>query len=254
MADDTGGAGTAGGTGDKSATQGKTESHEPQDGHTDTALAVATDTDPADGDTSPAPEPADRSARSARQTVRREMGTALLLVAVGAALVLSLGGRVWAEGTALVHGSGFAIEATGSSVTKVPAALAVLALAGGVAALATRGRGRILVGAILALAGAGIAAAAASGASDRSALDARAASKAAVEGAQAVDVSHTVWPWITLIGGLLIAAGGLVVVARGRNWPGMGSRYEAPGARAPRRAATSADMWNALDRGEDPTR
>lgn len=199
------------------------------------------------------PEVAETTVDPARKAARREMGGALLLIAAGAALVLSLGGRVWAEGAAMIHGSRFVLEATGSDVSKIPAALALLALAAGVAALATRGLGRVAVGALLALAGLGIAASAAAGASDRAALDGEAASKAAIDGVRAVEVTHSVWPWVTLLGGVLIAVGGLLVVARGRHWPGMGSRYEAPGGRAPRRTATSADLWNALDRGEDPT-
>ncbi|MCF2530420.1 TIGR02234 family membrane protein [Yinghuangia soli] len=194
---------------------------------------------------------------AARKAVRREMGTALLLVLLGAALVLSLGGRVWAEGAALSHGTRFPIEASGSAVSKVPAVLALVGLAGAVAVLATRGVFRGIVGAVLALAGAGIAAAAVAGSSDRSALDAKAATKAAVEGVRAVEVTHTIWPWITLAGGVLMLLGGLAVMVRGRNWPGMGSRYEAPSTEGPARQAkksrTSADLWNALDRGEDPT-
>ncbi|NUU21608.1 MAG: TIGR02234 family membrane protein [Streptomycetaceae bacterium] len=181
------------------------------------------------------------------------MGLALLLILAGAALVLSLTGRVWAEGTAVAHDSRFAIDVTGSAVSKMPTALGLLGLAAAVAVLATRGRGRQMVGALLVLAGAGIIVTAVSGASDRSALDSVAATKAAVEGVHAAEVTHTFWPWVTALGGALILLGGLVVILRGRAWPGMGSRYEAPGGRAPRRTTTSADMWNALDRGEDPT-
>jgi uncharacterized membrane protein (TIGR02234 family) len=61
--------------------------------------------------------------------------------------------------------------------------------------------------------------------------------------------------------GLLGAAAGLLVVARGRQWPGMGRRYErsgsSPTAPSPARAQTDEDRaqaaWQALDRGEDPT-
>ena len=58
--------------------------------------------------------------------------------------------------------------------------------------------------------------------------------------------------------GLLMAAAGLLVVLRGRSWPGMGRRYERPGSpAAPARPQTDEDRaqaaWRALDRGEDPT-
>ena len=39
-------------------------------------------------------------------------------------------------------------------------------------------------------------------------------------------------------------------------WPAMGSRYDAPGARADAEDAapdTEQDMWRALDDGRDPT-
>jgi uncharacterized membrane protein (TIGR02234 family) len=187
---------------------------------------------------------------------RREMGTAVVAALAGAALVLAVAGRVWTTGDAPVHGSLLAVEATGTAVTKVPTALAFLGLAGALAVWATRRAGRVAGGLLLALAGAGIAVASAAGAGDRSAIDRAAASKAAVTGVRAVDVAGSAWPWLSLAGGLCVLLAGVVVAVRGSRWPGMSSRYEAPGraGRAPRREATSADLWNALDRGEDPTR
>lgn len=210
--------------------------------------------------TEPVAEAAEAAAPGpAKNPGRREMSAALVLLLVGAAVVLSLAGRVWARGKAPAHGSLFAIEATGSAVSKAPTALGLVALAGFVAVLATRGVWRVLVGLVLAAAGAGVAAIAVAGASDTSAVNAAAASKAAVEGVKAIDVTHTAWPWATFLGGLLILLAGVVVMVRGRRWPGMSSRYEAPGATpgtaraAAKRPRTSADLWNALDRGEDPT-
>src|SRR5205814_5043733 len=72
-----------------------------------------------------------------------------------------------------------------------------------------------------------------------------------------VHVSAT-WPVLTVVAGFLAVAVGLLVVVRGRSWPGMGRKYErtgaassAPVARTDEERAQAA--WRALDRGEDPT-
>jgi hypothetical protein len=69
-------------------------------------------------------------------------------------------------------------------------------------------------------------------------------------GELAVHVSA--WWVLSLVGGVLLAASGLLTAVRGRRWPGMSSRYERPG---PARPATDdpASLWKALDRGDDPT-
>ena len=59
--------------------------------------------------------------------------------------------------------------------------------------------------------------------------------------------------WVSAVA-LLLA--GLLVVWRGRRWPGFGARYAAGGpvkgeGRQDDRAAS--ELWRALDRGEDPT-
>jgi uncharacterized membrane protein (TIGR02234 family) len=196
-----------------------------------------------------------------RRRARREMTTAVLLALLGGGLVLAVAGRTWAEGTALVHGSHLAVEVTGNTVNKATTAFALLGIAGGLAVLATRAFGRMVVGALVVLAGVGVVGFAIDGASDTGAIDAAAAGKAAVEGVRAVDVTHAVWPWFAAVGGVAIVLAGLLVLVRGRRWPGMSNRYEAPTGKgrthpaAPRRAGVgNAELWNALDRGEDPTR
>ena len=59
------------------------------------------------------------------------------------------------------------------------------------------------------------------------------------------------WPWAALVGSVLLAAGGLLVALRGRRWAVLSGRYDAPAAR---RTAPEVSAWEALDRGEDPTR
>jgi uncharacterized membrane protein (TIGR02234 family) len=76
--------------------------------------------------------------------------------------------------------------------------------------------------------------------------------------------SHPVvgWAALALVAGVLGVLAGLLLVLRGRSWPGMGRRYERTGtaprpAPAPARPETEEDRhqaaWKALDRGDDPT-
>jgi uncharacterized membrane protein (TIGR02234 family) len=188
---------------------------------------------------------------------RRSLAAALLLGALGAAVALLAGRQRWSQGTATVAGGDLPLTARGSDVTGVPAALAIVALAALVAVFAVRRAGRRLVAALLALSGAGIAAAALSGARDSSALDGQAA-KATGDTAAAVHaLSHTAWPYAAAAGGFLILLAGLLALRYGPLWPAMSGRYERDGT--PRRRAPDTgsgrpeDLWKALDRGEDPT-
>lgn len=183
---------------------------------------------------------------------------ALLCGALGAAVALLATRQRWAEGTATVAGGAFPLTVKGSDVTGVPAALAIVGLAALVAVFAVRRSGRRLVAALLALSGAGIAAAALVSASDSSALDEKAAQASGDTSATVGALTHTGWPYVTAVGGALILLAGLLALRYGSLWPAMSGRYER-GTERPRRTARPADperpeeMWKALDRGEDPT-
>ncbi len=56
--------------------------------------------------------------------------------------------------------------------------------------------------------------------------------------------------WAALIGGVLVALGAVAVVALARRWPQPRRRFEPP---ARRTSGAPRDTWDALDRGEDPT-
>ncbi|MDO0928167.1 TIGR02234 family membrane protein [Streptomyces sp. TG1A-8] len=189
---------------------------------------------------------------------RRSLATALLCGALGAAVALLSTRQRWSEGTATVAGGTFPLTARGSDVTGVPAALAVVGLAALVAVFAVRRAGRLAVAGLLALSGAGIAAAALAGVSDSSALDGKAAEATGDTSATVAALSHTGWPYVAAAGGLLLLLAGLLALRYGRLWPAMSGRYER-GTDRPRRTARPADperpeeMWKALDRGEDPT-
>jgi uncharacterized membrane protein (TIGR02234 family) len=97
-------------------------------------------------------------------------------------------------------------------------------------------------------------------AGDSSALDEKAARAAGNTAATVDSLSHTAWPYVTVVGSLLILIAGLLALRYGKQWPAMSGRYERDGTPRPRRASKAPDperpeeIWKALDRGEDPTR
>jgi uncharacterized membrane protein (TIGR02234 family) len=204
------------------------------------------------------PHPRSEAAGSARAG-RLSLAVALLCGALGAAVALLATRQQWAEGTATVAGGAFPLTAKGSDVTGVPAALAIVGLAALVAVFAVRRAGRFVVAGLLALSGAGIVVAALLGASDGSALDEQAAQASGDTSASVDTLSHTAWPYVAVVGGVLILLAGLLALRYGRLWPAMSGRYERGGTPQPRRKAPAVDpdrpedLWKALDRGEDPT-
>ncbi|MFC9127272.1 TIGR02234 family membrane protein [Streptomyces sp. NPDC057099] len=204
------------------------------------------------------PHPRSQASGSARAG-RLSLAVALLCGALGAAVALLATRQSWSEGTATVAGGAFPLTATGSDVTGVPAALAIVGLAALVAVFAVRRSGRVVVAALLALSGAGTVAAALLGASDSSALDEKAAEASGDTSASVAALSHTAWPYVAAVGGVLLLLAGLLALRYGRLWPAMSGRYERDGTPRPRRKAPVVDpdrpedLWKALDRGEDPT-
>ena len=194
-----------------------------------------------------------------RPGAARELRLALGLCLLGAVVVLVAGSRGWtrAELPAGPLSDAGVVVLTGTELGTGVRALGLVGLAGAVALLATRRLGRPAVGVLLALAGAGVV---------LSVLVpdlAEATRRDDRVGGQPVPVSTTPWPAVTAAGGALLAAAGLLGVARGRGWPVMGQRYEAPSAHGRAPVAGAIDdaaaergqraLWEALDRGEDPT-
>lgn len=66
-------------------------------------------------------------------------------------------------------------------------------------------------------------------------------------------------PWLAMLGGVLLAAGGALTAATAQLWPGGGRRFavSSEAAATDSAAQTSADVrvdqWDALSAGEDPT-
>nr|WP_042453491.1 TIGR02234 family membrane protein [Streptacidiphilus jiangxiensis] len=199
---------------------------------------------------------------------RRSLAVTLLFAVAGATLLLVAAGQTWVSGQVQAQGVTRTVVAKGSEVTGVPGAMALVGLASVVAVFAVRGRARRLLGGLVALAGVGAVAAAVSAAlgSDSRVLDDKAARSVGLADVAAGLLTHTAAPWLAVLGGALVLAAGALTVLRGAAWPGMSARYDAPagkrGKASPSRsgaasgaaaAQTPADLWKALDRGEDPT-
>jgi hypothetical protein len=180
--------------------------------------------------------------------MKRERGYAATAAALGAGLALFAASRGWAEieVRATVPVPLPPKQQTGAELLPWLPALALAALAGAGAVLATRGAVRMVVGLLLLLCGVGIVAG---------------AGYAVIEGATPW------WPAAAALGGLVALDAGVLTLVRGRSWPAMAARYQRAAQAEPAQPAAttgsaggqpparpSVAMWDALDRGEDPTR
>jgi uncharacterized membrane protein (TIGR02234 family) len=140
----------------------------------------------------------------------------LLLGVVGASVLLLAAGKKWMHGTAAFAGGSVRVSASGSEVTALPGALALVGLAALVAVFAVRGAGRVIVAGLLALSGAGAVAAALLALSDTSALDAAASTATAVAHSSVSSSSTTAWPLVAAACGAPGLAGDVQPVRPGR--------------------------------------
>ena len=192
---------------------------------------------------------------------RKEAALALLGCVVGAALTLIAASRAWADGQAVQGTLRAPLHVSGGSLAPAVPALGLAALAGALAVLATRGFARRIAGLLIQICGVGVVVASAIHLNpDAGDLAGRAGSALGTATATATG-GGTGWPWLAIVGGLMIAGAGGATAWHGPQWPAMSSRYEAPRAAdapAPTRERTTQDdapleQWRAMDRGEDPT-
>jgi uncharacterized membrane protein (TIGR02234 family) len=201
----------------------------------------------------------------------RRLGYAVLACAAGGGLAIYAATRTWSLRVVARPGlPDLRTARTGAEQMPLLVGLALVALAGAGALLATRGRVRRALGGLLVLAGVAVAGVAVLG---RAGLDPGRAGAAA-----------TVWPAACVLGGAMIVAAGLAAARHGDRWPAMGSRYErgdvpprpaelaagsgplppaghtrphTPGDHVPEepdpRPVDTRAAWDALDRGDDPT-
>ncbi|RJL24686.1 TIGR02234 family membrane protein [Bailinhaonella thermotolerans] len=186
---------------------------------------------------------------------RRSMWTGLVLIAAGAGALFGASGQVWSEVRLSAAVPGAARALTGDDLAGLVTPAAVVALAGLVALLATRGVARRGVGALIALAGVGAAVSTFRGMSEDAAERVVRDGSPLARLAQVEAVSHTAWPYLSLAGAALLLAGGLFAIVRAGSWPGMSARYDRPGSGGGERSRRTAEgsLWDAIDRGADPT-
>ncbi|TDD83020.1 TIGR02234 family membrane protein [Actinomadura rubrisoli] len=201
-------------------------------------------------------------------TPGRERGLTALLCAAGSGLALLAAGRTWVTVRAGDAITPVAQSVSGRDLGGTASALALAGLAGLAALFATSGRVRAAVGALIALFGGGIAYASAL-AVQRSQVRSAVADKSTLFSLNphpAMDVN--LWWMVSVTGGVVLAAGGLITLVRGARWPGMSARYDRGTPAASGEDRTDAEpipdepapsdvdpavLWRSFDRGEDPT-
>jgi hypothetical protein len=187
-------------------------------------------------------------------TPQRQLTLAVLACAAPAGTALFAASRTWlVEVTARPDPlPALTTLRSGGSLVPVLPALALVGLAGAGGLLATRGKARVAVAVLIALVGLGI--------------------PASLYGVVARPGVTVGWVVVAMVAGLALAGVGALAIRRGGSWPSMGSRYElaAPpvAIRQTNPAGTDtagasrtggvdlggAGLWDALDRGEDPTK
>jgi uncharacterized membrane protein (TIGR02234 family) len=175
---------------------------------------------------------------------------ALLPGLVGGVLVLVTGSLPWWRAT----GEGVAVAFSGTETTAgLSQALGVVALAGWLLVLALRTRGRQVVAAVLALAGAGAVLVGSLGL--RPSAAAVRTQVREVSLADQFGLSATGWSYGYAGAGLLVLAGAVLVLVTAPRWPARTDRFsrDAPVRPATTTADDPADVWRAQDAGLDPT-
>jgi len=184
----------------------------------------------------------------------------MAVLVAGGTMCLVFAGRAWGEAAVDDGLSTTTVQAVGRDLSPLGPAVGLLALAAVVAIPATRHIGRFVVGLVLVLAGFATAIGSVRLAQD---LPSQVIAWASEGGESAESVhgatAHPAAALMTGAGGLLVAGVGVAVLGRGRNWPGMGRRFDRHGRAGgePKtdatRSVSSRDTWDALDRGDDPT-
>jgi uncharacterized membrane protein (TIGR02234 family) len=177
----------------------------------------------------------------------RSRALAFSCLLVGGAVALIGSGQPWWRAA----GEGVVLKFSGTQATGgLSQALAIVALAGTLLMLALRTRGRRIIGALLVLVGVGLAVV--GGLGVRPSADAIGSQ---VHGLSLPDtLSATVWPWIFVASGVLVAVGAVLTMITAGTWPSRSDRFRPGSSRSEGPASDDpAELWKAMDAGVDPT-
>lgn len=153
------------------------------------------------------------------------------------------------------------LHVSGADAEPLVSALALVVVAAALALLAAGPRLRKGVGVLTLIVGVlGIVVAPRPGGSGiRHAVTTAAEASPAYTGPESIgDISSTPWYFVSILAFVLAVLLGAAMLRWSRAWPTMSSRYDAPGARPklpdklPEKIS-DADMWKAMDEGNDPT-
>ena len=154
------------------------------------------------------------------------MKGSLLALTAGALAVLLACSMTWSVVTVPMLD-----DAAGPVRSESLSGSSIVPLAGVLAVIATRSWGRVAVGVVVLGAGVLIVSASASGGAGS---------------------ASNGWWLLAVAGGIAVGLAGGTILLRGRRWPGLGRRYEAPEGSRPTPSRQLAP-WDAIDHGQDPT-
>jgi hypothetical protein len=160
----------------------------------------------------------------------------VLLAVAGGALAVFAASRTWSvtETARAAPLPAVRTEITGRDAVPWAAAMPFVAMAGGLALLAVRRVARAALGFALVASGLVVVAGGFTG--------------WLTAGSAFGDVrTHAGWPVAFVASGVAVLFSGGLVLLRGGQWSSIGRRYERD------RPPTDTGLWDALDRGEDPT-
>ncbi|MEO9246252.1 Trp biosynthesis-associated membrane protein [Citricoccus nitrophenolicus] len=215
--------------------------------------------------------------------MRLRRRTAVLWALAAGAIILGTGAQTWIESAGLSGLATTSVTTTGNQAAAVVPAMGLVGMAAGIALSMARRIGRWVSAVLMVLAGLMAGFSAVNAALDPASAAQAQVSEASGTTADAGSYAVTVWPWLTLVGGVLLLLCGLAVLVMGRGWV-TSRRHESPVAAAATASGTTAttgagaaagtasgsaagtaagteagaeldeiDAWDELSRGQDPT-